>query len=131
MRCFLLAVSQASTLDRYTNNFSLFFLLEELTPSAYPVRLQAQTHAFFEVDHDERKVEHEVRLVVASQDKDEFFSDALTIEPASERHRVRMNGLVIPNPGAYRVLMEWRRKGHDAWIRGELEWPLKANSPLQ
>ena len=35
----MIAVAQSSTLDRYSNNFSLFLLLEQFRPSAYPTRL--------------------------------------------------------------------------------------------
>ncbi len=131
MHCFMLAVSQASTLDRYTNNFSLFFLLEEVTPAGYPARLKVHSHAFFEVPEEERKVEHEVRLALVSGERDCFFSDPLKVKPGAERHRVRMNGLVVPEPGQYRVHIEWRPLGTEDWMREATYWPIKANNPLQ
>ena len=131
MHCFLLAVAQSSTLDRYTNNFSLFFLLEECTPSAYPAKLQVSTHAFFEVDAADRGSGHEVRLAVTRGKETCFVSDVVKFEPKSERHRVRMGGLVLPEPGAYRVNVEWKNAGDDEWTREGLSWPIKANVPVQ
>lgn len=131
MHCFLLAVSQGCSLDRYTNNFSLFSLLEEVTPGAYPARLMVNTVAFFLVDPSERGVDHEVRLAVAHEGVENFTSDALAFQPAGERHRVRMSGLVLPEPGSYELRIDWRTKGSDSWHREASVWPLRANNPLQ
>jgi hypothetical protein len=131
MRCFLLAVSQASTLDRYTNNFSLFFLLEEFTPSNYPARLPVYTHAFFEVPAENLEAEHEARLVLEGGDRDAFVSEPLRFQPTSSRHRLRMSGLVVPEPGLYRVRVEWRHLPSGPWTRDSQAWPVRANTPLQ
>ena len=130
MHCFLLAVSQASTLDRFTNNFSLFFLVEEIAPSRYPTNLQVHTHAFFEVRPDEVGREHEVRLAVTRDGSVAFHSDPIKVEPRAERHRVRLSGLSLSEPGRYRVFVEWRPAGGE-WTREALGWPIKANPPLQ
>jgi len=128
----MLAVAQASTLDRYTNNFSLFFLLEEFRPPHYPARLAVHSHAFFEVDADEIGADLEVRLLLLRGAEIVFASDSVAVKPAGERHRVRIGGLAIPEPGQFRVAVEWRRAGSEAaWTREAVTWPVKANSPLQ
>jgi hypothetical protein len=134
VRCFMIAVAQGSTLDRYSNNFSLFMLLEQFRPTAYPARLSVYSHAFFEIDADELGVEHEVRLVVLTGARTAFSSSAVAFKPAGDRHRVRISGLVFPEPGAYRVMVEWRAKSGDAdaaWTREAAAWPIRADVPLQ
>lgn len=131
MHCFLLAVAQASSLDHYTNNFSLFLLFEEFRPAHYPARLAVFSHAFFEIDADEIGIDFEVRLVVLRGPEICFATDAVEVKPNGDRHRVRVSGLVIPEPGHYSVEVEWRHKGADAWFREAAAWPIKANPPLQ
>ena len=130
----MIAVAQSSTLDRYSNNFSLFLLLEQFRPSAYPARLAVYSHAFFEIDADENGVEHEVRLVVVHGGRSTFQSEPVSFKPAGERHRVRISGLAFPEPGLYRVTVEWRVKSDDAeapWTREQAAWPIRADVPLQ
>ena len=130
----MIAVAQASSLDRYSNNFSLFLLLEQFRPSAYPARLSVFSHAFFEIDADEVGVEHEVRLLVVQGTRTAFSSEAVAFKPAGERHRVRISGLAFPEPGSYRVMVEWRARGSDdesAWTREPTAWPIRADVPLQ
>lgn len=128
----MLAVAQASTLDHYTNNFSLFLLFEEFRPSHYPARLGVFSHAFFEIDAEEVGFDFEVRLIVVRGAELSFASDPVEVKPSGDRHRVRISGMVIPEPGTYSVGVEWRRKGAGAaWVRGSTAWPIKANAPLQ
>jgi hypothetical protein len=133
VRCFMIAVAQGSTLDRYSNNFSLFLLLEQFRPSAYPAHLAVFTHAFFEVDADEVGIEQQVRLVVVGGNQDAFVSGPVSFKPAGERHRVRISGLAFPQPGLFRVMVEWRTGGDEgaAWNREAAGWPIRAEVPLQ
>lgn len=130
----MIAVAQASTLDRYSNNFSLFLLLEQFRPSGYPARLAVFSHAFFEIDAGEAGVEHEVRLVVTHGATSTFESEPVAFKPVGERHRVRISGLSFPEPGLYRVSVEWRVKvadGSAPWTRESVAWPIRADVPLQ
>ena len=130
----MIAVAQGSTLDRYSNNFSFFLLLEQFRPSAYPARLAVFSHAFFEVDADEGGVEHQVRLLVVQGSRAVFVSEPVAFKPAGERHRVRISGLTFPEPGLYRVMVEWRVRSDDdaaAWTRESTAWPIRADVPLQ
>lgn len=134
VRCFMIAVAQGSTLDRYSNNFSFFQLLEQFRPSAYPARLPVFSHAFFEVDASEAGVEHEVRLLVVLGARNVFASEPVAFRPSGERHRVRISNLVFPEPGLYRVMVEWRAKSPDpaaSWNREQVAWPIRADVPLQ
>lgn len=130
----MIAVAQGSTLDRYSNNFSLFMLLEQFRPSAYPARLSVFSHAFFEVDAGEAGIEHQVRLLVVQGSHTVFASEPVSFKPSGERHRVRVSGLAFPEPGLYRVMVEWRVPGEDAdarWNRESIAWPIRADVPLQ
>jgi hypothetical protein len=131
MQCYFITVCQGSALDRYTNNFSLFSLLEEFAPSQFPAQLGVNVIAFFMVGESERNVEHEVRLVLSRDGDEVSTSDALAFTPTAARHRVRMTGLVIPEAGEYRVQVDWRQKEELAWHREDAVWPLWANGPLQ
>jgi hypothetical protein len=130
----MIAVAQGSTLDRYSNNFSFFQLLEQFRPAAYPARLPVFSHAFFEIDADEAGIEHEVRLLVVLGSRNVFASEAVAFRPSGERHRVRISGLAFPEPGLYRVMVEWRLRAGDpaaAWNREAVAWPIRADVPLQ
>lgn len=130
----MIAVAQSSTLDRYSNNFSLFLLLEQFRPTAYPARLSVFSHAFFEIDAGDNGVEHQVRLLVVQGGRTAFASEAVSFKPAGERHRVRISGLAFPEPGLYRVMAEWRVRSEDAdapWTREAVAWPIRADVPLQ
>lgn len=130
----MIAVAQGSTLDRYSNNFSFFLLLEQFRPAAYPARLSVFSHAFFEVDAAETGVEQQVRLVVVQGARTVFASEVVTFKPAGERHRVRISGLQFPEPGLYRVMVEWRSSAEGAeapWLRESTAWPIRADVPLQ
>lgn len=130
----MIAVAQSSTLDRYSNNFSLFLLLEQFRPSSYPARLSVFSHAFFEIDADETGAEHQVRLLVVQAGRVVFTSESVAFKPAGERHRVRIAGLAFPEPGLYRVMVEWRVKSDDEaapWTREQASWPIRADVPLQ
>jgi len=127
----MLAVAQASSLDHYTNNFSLFLLFEEFRPAHYPARLAVFSHAFFEIDAGEVGIEFEVRLVVVRGPEICFATDPVEVKPSGDRHRVRVNGLVIPEPGNYSVEVEWRLKSGGPWVREAAAWPIKADPPLQ
>lgn len=130
----MIAVAQGSTLDRYSNNFSFFQLLEQFRPSSYPARLSVFSHAFFEVDAEDAGVEHEVRLLVLLGSRNVFASEPVAFRPSGERHRVRISGLLFPEPGLYRVMVEWRPKSADpaaAWNREPVGWPIRADVPLQ
>jgi hypothetical protein len=130
----MLAVAQASTLDRYTNNFSLFLLLEQFRPASYPAKLSVFSHAFLEIDAHETGVEHELRLVVMNGSRSVYVSETVPFKPAGERHRVRIGGLSLPEPGLYRVTVEWRQKGDDdsaPWTSELAAWPIRADVPLQ
>jgi hypothetical protein len=130
----MIAVSQASTLDRYSNNFSLFLLLEQFRPSSYPARLSVYSHAFFEIDADEIGVDHEVRLLVVQGVRTAFSSGVVSFKPAGDRHRIRISGLAFPEPGVFRVMVEWRVRSDDpqaGWVREAVAWPIRADVPVQ
>jgi hypothetical protein len=129
----MIAVAQNSTLDRYSNNFSLFLLLEQFRPSAYPARLAVFCHAFFEIDDEEKGVEHEMRVVVERDGVEVSSSDPVVFRPSGERHRVRTHGLAIPEAGLFRVTVRWRRReadGEGEWNTDTAAWPIRAEAPM-
>ena len=125
MRCYMLAVCQDSALDRDTNTWSLFKLVEQFQSPQFPVTGPLHTHAYFELDEDEINVDLEARLVFVGPGA-EGGSTPGTFNSPSRRHRFRFIGFSIPSPGEYHISVEWRRLGDDEWERLDVQWPIVA-----
>ncbi len=128
--CYLLAVCAGASLDRHSNNVSLFNLVEQVNVRPGASRppnglLPLEVHAYFHVDPQEVHFEFEVRFAVAADSGLETFSDPIRHRAATPRYRTRTIGLPLPPVlGQYGVCVEWRMVGSEGWHREPLRWPL-------
>jgi len=122
--CYLLAVTQASALDTYSNNWSLFNLVEQVRLEKFPETLPLEVHSYWKFAPDETNVDFEFRLVLIPQEGDSTFSQPVTLRSSSIRYRIRGSGLPISNPGDYEIHNEWHSPGDPTWFRSDVFWPL-------
>lgn len=123
--CYLVAVCSGSSLDRRSNNYSLFNLIEQLRIRSLPANVALQVHAYYEFDQEERGRSFELRIVVSDGAEDSWTAPTYTFAPQQSRHRLRLQGLRIPAAGRLRVRAEVRAAGTDlAWERSSCSWPL-------
>ncbi|MGC4090336.1 MAG: hypothetical protein QM756_21145 [Polyangiaceae bacterium] len=129
-KCYLLAVSGGSSLDRYSNNVTLFNLVEQLNfpkeqPPAPGSVLPLEVHAYFELAPEETNQRFEMRFSLVATTGLETVTDAFSHRPATPRYRTRTMGLPLPPViGAYELCVDTRLEGSDNWQRDRLRWPL-------
>ncbi|HEY8942663.1 MAG TPA: hypothetical protein VIM73_00320, partial [Polyangiaceae bacterium] len=123
-------VTSGSSLDRHSNNVTLFNLVEQLNfpkdrlPPAGAV-LPLEIHAYFQLDPHEINQRFDVRFSLVAPTGLETVTDAFAHKSVTARFRTRTMGLPIPPvPGAYDLRVDTRQAGTDAWRRDALVWPL-------
>lgn len=129
-KCYLLAVASGSSLDRYSNNVTLFNLVEQLNfpkdrlPPAGSV-LPLEVHAYFELEPHEVNQSFDVRFSLVAPTGLETVTDAFSHKSATSRFRTRTIGLPVPPvAGTYDLRVDTRRSATDGWRRDTLVWPL-------
>lgn len=128
LRCYFLALSMGSSLDRDTNNCSIFNLVEQLTiPAALlgtvaPIEVQA----YFGVSDDARHASFDMRLIRVAPDGSEDAGEAIPIEcKEGPRLRVRIFALRLPRAfGSHELRVEWAPRGTTEWHAEDARWPL-------
>jgi hypothetical protein len=129
-KCYLLAVTNGSSLDRYTNNVTLFSLIEQLNfPKQQPpppgAVLPLEIHAYFELLPHELNQRFEVRFTLVAATGLETVTDAFSHRSATPRYRTRTVGLPMPPVfGNYELCVDTRPIDTEAWHRDRLSWPL-------
>lgn len=129
-KCYLLAVAGGSSLDRYTNNVTLFNLIEQLNfPKERPpppgTVLPLEVHAYFELRPSELNRRFEVRFVLVAASGLETPTDGFSHKSATPRYRTRTVGLPVPPvAGSYDLRVDTRDEGAESWRREDLHWPL-------
>jgi hypothetical protein len=129
-KCYLLAVASGSSLDRYSNNVTLFSLVEQLNfpkdrlPPAGAV-LPLEIHAYFQLEPHEVNQRFDVRFSLVAATGLETVTDAFAHKSATTRFRTRTVGLPAPPvAGSYDLCVDTRQAGVEAWRRDRLVWPL-------
>jgi hypothetical protein len=125
-RCYLLAVVQGSSIDMFSNNWTLFSLVEEVQVDQFPATLPFEIHTYWTFAPDEVNVDFEQRLVMVPATGDEVSSVPIPLRSTTPRLRMRSTGLRIPAPGSYELRIEWRESGGPHWARDAVFWPLGA-----
>jgi hypothetical protein len=129
--CYLLAVCQASSLDQYENNWSLFTLIEacqigvDATPTPEkPVVLPFQVHAYWYFKPEDIGSEFEWRLVTVTGQQSLPHTDVFRVKADKQRTRGRVEGFRAVAVGASTLNAEWRKKGTDVWTLSRAFWPI-------
>ena len=123
-RCYLLAVTMGSSHDSFSNNWSLFTLVEECTARPFPLRISLEIHNYWEFAPDEVNVDFEFRQVLIPSEGDEVKSGVAAFKSPTMRYRLRSRGIEIPAPGDYELRIEWRERDSTDWTRCDVFWPL-------
>lgn len=129
-RCYLLSVCSGSSLDRHSNNVTLFNLVEQinLPANAQPPPggvIPLEVHAYWQLLPDEVDRQFEMRLVLVGQTGLEHSSDTFPHTPSTPRFRTRTLGLPFPPAaGQYLLRVDWRFPGSDSWKRDAVAWPV-------
>ena len=123
-QCYLIAVTQASALDKATNNWSLFNLIEQVSVPTVPIDLAMEVHIQWLLDDADVGQPLEMRVLLEMGGIDEYIGPPFPFGSAKRRHRLRMVGVHAPRAGDFLVRVDWRRGGEDRWIRERALWPL-------
>lgn len=130
MKCYLLSVSSGSSLDRYSNNVTLFNLVEQLNfpkdqPPPAGAMLPLEIHAYFDLDPAEVNQRFEIRFTLVAATGLETVTDAFSHRSTTPRYRTRTIGLPMPPViGSYELCVDSRAAGSENWQRDRLSWPL-------
>lgn len=129
-KCYLLTLVGGSSLDRYTNNVTLFNLVEQLNfakerkppPGAV---IPLEIHAYFQLDTEDLNQRFEVRYSLVGPSGLETVTDTFTHRSSTLRFRTRMVGLPIPPvEGDYQLRVDTRRDESEPWQRQSATWPV-------
>jgi len=129
--CYLLAICSGSSVDRHSNNATLFNLVEQinLRPDSPPpagTLIPVEVHAYFVCAPHEIGFDFELRFALVSEDSGlESLSDVFSHKSPTARYRTRTLGLPLPPiVGNYTLCLDWRPKGAESFRRESLTWPL-------
>lgn len=127
----MLSLCSGSSLDQYSNNVSLFNLVEQVSfqPGAAPAAgtlIPLEIHAYFHFAPNELGFTFEVRYVLVSLETGlESSSDVYKYRSMTLRYRTRTLGLPLPPvTGNYELRLDWRPSETSSWTRESLAWPV-------
>lgn len=132
--CYLLVLSKSSSLDRQTNSWSLFTLVEQIqlggltkdeVVDGAPV-LPYEVHAHWEFAEEELGTPFECQINT-SIGNDTLASQVMPISSETRQHRLRIRGLGIPGVGRGYVRVRAREVGEDEWQEQAVVWPLEVH----
>lgn len=129
--CYLLAITQGSVLDHYTNNWTLFSLTETLRIGpdqqlpTKPIPLAPfEVHVYWYLLPEEFGTEFEWRLVFVTPKADVPAEETFPLKSQNKRYRIRIMGFPILATGQILLRVEWRKKGDQEWSRSDAFWPI-------
>jgi hypothetical protein len=128
--CYLLTVCSGSTVDRHTNNASLFNLVERVSiardhniPPGGAIPLEV--HAYWNLSPADLERDLQMRWVMVAETGLETSSPTLRHRPKGRRFKTRTVGVPLPPvAGNYVLHVDSRRDDDDAWDRQPVSWPL-------
>jgi hypothetical protein len=127
MRCYLLAVCAASSIDRDTNNVTLFALVEDMLfqPFIPGQAIPVSTVACLLAAPEELQRTARFRLVWVRADGTETFSETHDVVLTHPRVRIRSVATVLPpTVGEYEVRFEWAWPDEEQWHREPIAYPV-------
>ncbi len=129
--CYLLAVCAGSSLDRDTNGFSLFNLVEDIQLNIRPdldsdQTLPLETHHYWTFQPAELNQQFEIRLQITVVEASRtIYTEALQVEPPTPKYRFRSAGFVVSGRGGrHELRVQWRTRGQDEWMTEPSLWPV-------
>jgi len=130
-------VTTGSSIDRQSNNVSLFNLVEQinLPPNAPPPPrglIPLEVHAYFQLSEAQVNRDFELRFALRAQSGLETLSDVFRHRISAPRFRVRTLGLPYPPVfGQYSLQVDVRMLGEgqspresQPWQRQSAAWPI-------
>lgn len=121
IECYLIAVCRASAIDRDTNNFSLFHVVEavQIPPSVLGQVVPLEVHFYLETAASDVGREIEVRIVWCAEGGVETPGELhIPIKFVHRRSRTRAMALKLPMAhGNYKLRLDWRVPGSGEWKR--------------
>jgi hypothetical protein len=129
-KCYMLTIASGSSLDQYSNNVTLFNVVEQLNvpPGAPPPQggvVPLEIHAYFQLLPHEVNQPFDVRFAMVAHSGLETFSDAFSHRSVTPRYRTRTVGLPFPPvTGQYELRVDWREAGTEGWHREPVAWPV-------
>jgi hypothetical protein len=129
-KCYLLTLASGSSLDQYSNNVTLFNLVEQINLPTEPeppkgALLPLEIHAYFQLLPHEINLNFEIRFVLVDSGGVETSTQVFGHKSLTSRYRTRVFGLPVP-PGfdQYELRLDFRLVGHESWSRDSAFWPL-------
>jgi hypothetical protein len=129
-KCYLLTLTSGSSLDQYSNNVSLFNLVEQINVppdvEAPPLGLlPLEIHAYLQLLPHEMNLSFEIRFVLVGSSGLETTTQPFTHKSVTPRYRTRAFGLPVPPKlDQYELRVDFRLVGHEGWTRDSALWPL-------
>jgi hypothetical protein len=129
-KCYLLTLTSGSSLDQYSNNVTLFNLVEQINvpPEAEPPPgslLPLEIHAYFQLLPHEVNLTFEIRFVLVGSSGLETATPIFSHKSVTPRYRTRAFGLPVPPTfDQYELKLDFRIAGHEGWTRDAALWPL-------
>jgi hypothetical protein len=125
-------VTTGSSIDRQSNNVSLFTLVEQinLPPNSPPPPrglIPVEIHAYFQLPEAQVNRDFELRFALRAESGLETLSDVFRHRITASRFRVRTFGLPYPPVlGQYTLQVDVRWIGNGQGLREELHWQRQA-----
>lgn len=132
-RAYLITVCDGSSLDRETNNWSLFNIIEEvhidkeeMDAAEHKLIAPAEVHVQLAGEAAELERNYEVRVVVKGK-RGGAKSNSVPFRMKTRRHRLRLLGLPLPETGELLVGAEIRTVPEGEWEELGLWWPVQVD----
>jgi hypothetical protein len=121
--CYLITVSRGSSLDRYSNNWSLFTLVEQVEVKRIPIDLPFEIHTYWKFEPHECNEDFEMRVLFVHPTGERTPGDPFSLRSPTPRFRFRVTGFPVTVAGDCTFRVEWRRPGQETWKLCHVYWP--------
>lgn len=132
--CYFVAVTHSSSLDRDTNTWSLFTLVENLNiegefayeedeAMVFPL---VELHTFWLLEPHEFDKEFQIRFVFVTEQGKKSSKNTYLLKSNKSRHRLRIRGLELVRLGKLKLQVEWKadNKPNGRCVRHFGRWKL-------
>ncbi len=131
--CYFVAVTHSSSLDRDTNTWSLFTLVENLNIEAefayeedeVMVFPHVELHTFWLLEPHEFDKEFQIRFVFVTEQGKKSSKNTYLLKSNKSRHRLRIRGLELVRLGKLKLQVEWKADNKPKWKMCSPFWPME------